>query len=55
MLEKDGDLIFISPDDTKNLPTGKYVYDVVLYSATGEVCTVITPTIFEIRKAVHEI
>lgn len=55
LLEKEGSLIDLLPSETKNLPTGKYLYDVVLYAATGEVCTVIAPTSFEIRKVVHKI
>lgn len=55
LLEKEGSLIDLLPDETQSLPTGEYLYDVVLYSATGEVCTIITPTTFEIRKAVHKI
>lgn len=51
---KEGTLIELTPTDT-NLPAGKYLYDVVLKSNSGEVCTVIPPTVFEIRKAVHQI
>ncbi len=55
LIEKEGSLIELLPSETKNLPTGKYLYDVVLISAAGEICTVIAPTSFEIRKVVHKI
>lgn len=43
---------YIEPSDTKTLSFGKYVYDVELTTAAGEVYTVIVPTTFEILKEV---
>lgn len=43
---------YIIPDDTKDLVFGKYLYDVELTTAGGDVYTVIEPTTFEILKEV---
>ena len=43
---------YIEPEDTKELPFGKYVYDVELTTATGDVYTIIVPKTFEILKEV---
>ena len=42
----------IIPSDTSDLPYGKYVYDVELTTAGGDVYTVIVPTPFKILKEV---
>lgn len=42
----------IKPEDTNSLPFGKYVYDVQLTTAGGDVYTVIEPTSFEILSEV---
>lgn len=42
----------IKPEDTDSLPFGKYVYDVQLTTAGGDVYTVIEPTSFEILSEV---
>lgn len=42
----------IRPSDTRDLPYGKYVYDVELTTASGDVYTVIVPTAFKILKEV---
>lgn len=42
----------IRPSDTRDLPYGKYVYDVELTTAGGDVYTVIVPTAFKILKEV---
>lgn len=43
---------YIKPEDTKDLSFGKYLYDVELTTASGDVYTVIVPTTFEILKEV---
>lgn len=45
--------IRISPDDTKNLEYGQYVYDVQVTMANGDVATVIPPTTFNILEEVN--
>lgn len=42
----------IEPEDTKPLSFGKYLYDVELTTASGDVYTVIVPTTFEVLKEV---
>ena len=42
----------IKPEDTDSLPFGKYVYDVQLTTAGGDIYTVIEPTSFEILSEV---
>lgn len=44
--------IYIAPEDTENLSYGKYVYDVEITTAIGDVYTVIEPTTFEIMPEV---
>lgn len=44
--------IHIEPNDTTNIPFGKYRYDVQLNLASGDVFTVIEPNTFEIMKEV---
>ena len=43
----------IKPEDTKNLAFGKYVYDIELTKANGEVDTFITKAVFKITEEVH--
>lgn len=43
---------YIEPADTSELDFGKYLYDVELTTAAGDVYTVIVPTTFEILKEV---
>ena len=43
---------YITPSDTRNLSFGKYVYDVQLTTESGDVYTVIEPSVFEILKEV---
>ena len=43
---------YISPDDTKNLDYGKYIYDVQVTTQNGDVYTVIPPTSIEITGEV---
>lgn len=44
--------ITINPADTEDLEYGKYVYDVQLKMATGEVTTIITPSTFKVLEEV---
>lgn len=43
---------YIEPSDTKDIPFGRYLYDVELTTANEDVYTVIVPTTFEILKEV---
>lgn len=43
---------YIQPEDTKDLAFGKYLYDVELTTAEGDVYTVIVPSTFEVLKEV---
>ena len=45
-----GEIIHLLPEDTKPLSFGRYVYDVQLTVANGDVYTIIVPTVFEIAK-----
>mgnify|MGYP007099005335 CR=1 FL=1 len=47
-----GAAIHITPEKTQELSFGKYLYDVQLTTADGDVYTVIPPTTFEILKEV---
>ncbi len=42
----------IDPDDTKTINYGKYKYDIQINTASGDVYTVIPPSIFEIMGEV---
>lgn len=44
-------IIPISPEDTENLPFGKYVYDIQM-TYGGSVKTIIAPSVFEIGEEV---
>lgn len=44
--------LHVEPNDTKTLPFGKYVYDVQLNTANGDVYTIIEPASFEVLKEV---
>ncbi len=45
-----GAAIHIKPEDTKGLPFGKYLYDIQIDTADGDVYTVIPLTTFELLK-----
>ena len=45
--------IKISPDDTRNLDYGQYVYDVQVTMANGDVATVIPPSPFNVLEEVN--
>ena len=47
-----GEVFHIKPEDTKAMAFGKYVYDVQLTMADGDVYTIIPPTTFELLKEV---
>lgn len=47
-------MFHILPTDTHELAFGKYVYDVQLTTASGDVFTVIAPSVFEIMKEVTD-
>ena len=47
-----GEVLHIKPEDTKAMAFGKYVYDVQLTMADGDVYTIIPPTTFELLKEV---
>lgn len=53
VLTKKGCDISFNKEDTEKIPSGKYVYDVVIVRTSGERYTAIEGN-FEIRKAVHE-
>ena len=42
----------IKPEDTQDLSFGRYVYDVQINTASGDVYTIIEPSTFEILKEV---
>lgn len=45
--------LILEPEDTKHLQFGKYVYDIQLTKATGEVDTFITKAKITITEEVH--
>ena len=47
-----GEVLHIKPEDTKAMAFGKYVYDIQLTMADGDVYTIIPPTTFELLKEV---
>lgn len=50
-----GNSIVINPEDTKEQDFGKYVYDVQLSTANGDVFTIVEPSLFYIKEEVtHE-
>lgn len=51
-IHKQGIDIVFEPEDTINLPHGKYIYGVKILLANGDVNTIIESGIFEIRKGV---
>lgn len=50
--EISGNTFHILPEDTKHLPFGKYVYDIELDTASGDVFTVVTISTFVVEKEV---
>ena len=47
-----GEVLHIKPEDTKAMTFGKYVYDVQLTTADGDVYTIIPPATFDLQKEV---
>ena len=47
-----GEVLHIKPEDTKAMAFGKYVYDVQITMADGDVYTIIPPTTFDLLKEV---
>ena len=47
-----GEVLHIKPEDTKEMAFGKYVYDVQLTMADGDVYTIVPPTTFDLLKEV---
>ena len=47
-----GEVLHIKPEDTKAMTFGKYVYDIQITMADGDVYTIIPPTTFELLKEV---
>ncbi len=45
--------LVLHPEDTKRFPFGKYVYDIQLTKATGEVDTFITKATIKLTEEVH--
>ncbi len=52
LIQKSGTQISILPEDTQNLSYKKYVYDVQLTTAAGNVDTIIPPSTFEVLSEV---
>lgn len=52
VLDKETNQFVIEHNDTKNLPYGKYVYDIQLTTAQGQVYTIIKPHRFKIEGEV---
>ena len=46
-------ILVITPEDTKSLEFGKYVYDVELTKANGDVDTFITKARIDLTEEVH--
>ena len=47
-----GEVLHIKPEDTKAMAFGKYVYDIQITMADGDVYTIIPPTTFDLLKEV---
>lgn len=47
-----GEVLHIKPEDTKAMAFGKYVYDIQLTTADGDVYTIIPPATFDLLKEV---
>lgn len=52
LIQKSGPLVMIDPEDTADLPYGKYKYDVEFTFASGYVDTVVPPTLFSVKEEV---
>ena len=47
-----GEVLHIKPEDTKEMAFGKYVYDIQITMADGDVYTIIPPATFDLQKEV---
>ena len=47
-----GEVLHIKPEDTKAMAFGKYVYDIQITMADGDVYTIVPPTTFDLLKEV---
>ena len=47
-----GEVLHIKPEDTKAMAFGKYVYDIQITMADGDVYTIIPPATFDLLKEV---
>ena len=47
-----GEVLHIKPEDTKSMAFGKYVYDIQITMADGDVYTIIPPATFDLLKEV---
>ena len=47
-----GEVLHIKPEDTKAMAFGKYVYDIQLTMADGDVYTIVPPATFDLLKEV---
>ena len=47
-----GEVFHMKPEDTKEMAFGKYVYDVQLTTADGDVYTIVPPATFDLLKEV---
>ncbi len=45
-------VIYLKPEDTAHLQVGSYKYDVQLTTQSGDVCTVIPPSVFNVEPEV---
>lgn len=52
VIEKTGTKIVFNKADTEKIPSGEYVYDIVVLKSTNERCTAVEGR-FTLRKAVH--
>ena len=47
-----GEVFHIKPEDTKEMAFGKYVYDIQITMADGDVYTIVPPATFDLLKEV---
>ena len=47
-----GEVLHIKPEDTKSMAFGKYVYDIQITMADGDVYTIVPPATFDLLKEV---
>ena len=47
-----GEALHIKPEDTKAMAFGKYIYDIQITMADGDVYTIVPPATFDLQKEV---